>query len=333
MNVLVTGGTGYIGAHTCVELLSAGHEVVILDNLSNSRAEVAERISQITGKRPILVKGDIRDTERLDGLFSRHAIQAVMHFAGLKSVSASVSDPLAYYDNNVRGSLQLVQAMRRHGIRSLVFSSSATVYGDPAHLPVTEEAPLQPTNPYGQTKLMVERMLHDLAASDPDWHIVILRYFNPVGAHESGLIGEQPSGVPNNLMPYIAQVASGQREYLSIFGNDYPTPDGTGIRDYIHVVDLAQGHLKALDYLSTHAGSEVFNLGTGQGYSVLEMVKAFEKASGRNVPYRIAPRRPGDVAESYADTHKANAKLNWVASRGIAEMCADTWRWQAHDTD
>ena len=325
--ILVTGGTGYIGSHTCVELMTAGEEVLLLDNLCNSRADVVARLQQITGKQALFETGDIRDEALLERLFSQYPIKAVIHFAGLKAVGESVSEPLRYYDNNVSGTLTLLQVMARHDVKTLVFSSSATVYGEPEQLPLTENARLQPTNPYGHSKLMIEQILLDLSASDPQWRIGILRYFNPVGAHESGLIGEAPNGIPNNLMPYITRVARGDARYLSVFGGDYPTPDGTGVRDYIHVVDLAQGHLKALAYLTDHAGAEIFNLGTGQGYSVLEMVAAFERASGSKVDYRIAPRRPGDVASCYADPSKAQSMLHWKALRGLAAMCEDSWRW------
>ncbi len=325
--ILVTGGTGYIGSHTCVELLNAGEDVLVLDNLCNSDAGVMDRIARISGRMPEFVAGDIRDEALLEHLFAEHTIKAVIHFAGLKAVGESVSEPLRYYDNNVSGTLTLLQAMARHGVKTMVFSSSATIYGEPEQLPLTETARLRPTNPYGQSKLMIEQILLDLSVADPEWRISILRYFNPVGAHESGLIGEAPNGIPNNLMPYIARVANAQSEYLSIFGDDYPTPDGTGVRDYIHVVDLAQGHLKALDYLATHQGAEIFNLGTGQGYSVLEMVAAFERACGREIHYRIVPRRPGDVASCYADPSKAERILHWKAGRNLATMCDDSWRW------
>ena len=325
--ILVTGGTGYIGSHTCVELMASGEDVLLLDNLCNSQAEVITRLQQITGKQPLFEIGDIRDEALLERLFSQHPIKAVIHFAGLKAVGESVSEPLRYYDNNVSGTLTLLQVMARHEVKALVFSSSATVYGEPEQLPLTENARLQPTNPYGHSKLMIEQILLDLCTSDPQWRIGILRYFNPVGAHESGLIGEAPNGIPNNLMPYIARVARGEAACLSVFGNDYPTLDGTGVRDYIHVVDLAQGHLKALAYLADHAGAEIFNLGTGQGYSVLEMVAAFERASGSKVDYRIGPRRPGDIACCYADPSKAESMLHWKAVRGLAVMCEDSWRW------
>jgi UDP-glucose 4-epimerase len=326
--ILVTGGTGFIGSHTVVELLTAGHEVLILDNLSNSRADVVDRIATITGKRPEFVEGDIRDADMLDTLFTRHSFSAVIHFAGLKAVGESVSKPLEYYENNVHGSMVLFQAMMRHGVKRLVFSSSATVYGDPESLPIREDAPLSATNPYGRTKLMIEEILEDIVQADQDWQVATLRYFNPIGAHKSGLIGEAPNGIPNNLLPYVAQVATGKLARLSVFGDDYSTPDGTGVRDYIHVVDLALGHLKALDYLGAHSGLHVYNLGTGQGYSVLEIVRAFEHASGREVPYLLTARRPGDIASCYADPEKAGKELGWKAERSLAEMCADAWRWQ-----
>lgn len=331
--ILVTGGTGYIGSHACVELLAAGHNIVILDNLCNSTPAVVDSIARITGKRPVFIQGDIRDATLLEQLFTRHRCDAVLHFAGLKAVGESVAQPLQYYDNNVHGSMVLLRTMAVYGVKRLVFSSSATVYGDPAALPVPETAALQTTNPYGRSKLMIEEMLQDIAAADPEWQITILRYFNPVGAHESGLIGESPSGVPNNLMPYIAQVAAGLRDCLTVYGNDYPTPDGTGIRDYIHVADLARGHLKALNKQSDRRGIDIYNLGTGRGYSVLEMLRAFEKASNRAIPYKIAPRRAGDVASSFADPGKAQRELDWKADRCIEQMCADTWRWQQHVKD
>lgn len=331
--ILVTGGTGYIGSHACVELLAAGHDIVILDNLCNSTPAVVDSIARITGKRPVFIQGDIRDATLLEQLFTRHRCDAVLHFAGLKAVGESVAQPLQYYDNNVHGSMVLLRTMAAYGVKRLVFSSSATVYGDPAALPVPETAALQTTNPYGRSKLMIEEMLQDIAAADPEWQITILRYFNPVGAHESGLIGESPSGVPNNLMPYIAQVAAGLRDCLTVYGDDYPTPDGTGIRDYIHVADLARGHLKALNKQSDRRGIDIYNLGTGRGYSVLEMLRAFEKASNRAIPYKIAPRRAGDVASSFADPGKAQRELDWKADRCIEQMCADTWRWQQHVKD
>ena len=327
--ILVTGGTGYIGSHTVVELLARGEQVLILDNLCNSSLKVLERIESITGKRPGFVKADIRDKDALQAVFNEHRIGSVVHFAGLKAVGESVAQPLAYYDNNVSGTANLLQVMAEAGVRRLVFSSSATVYGDPHSVPIREDFPLHATNPYGRTKLMIEEMLRDLALSDPIWRIAILRYFNPVGAHASGLIGESPNGVPNNLMPFVAQVAVGRRTELSVFGSDYPTADGTGVRDYIHVVDLALGHLAALDELARSSGTLTVNLGTGQGYSVLDMVRAFEQASGRSVPYRLVDRRPGDIASCYADPVLAEKILGWRAKRSIEEMCADTWRWQA----
>lgn len=327
--ILVTGGTGYIGSHTVVELLARGEQVLILDNLCNSSLKVLERIESITGKRPGFVKADIRDKDALQAVFNEHRIGSVVHFAGLKAVGESVAQPLAYYDNNVSGTANLLQVMAEAGVRRLVFSSSATVYGDPHTVPIREDFPLHATNPYGRTKLMIEEMLRDLALSDSTWRIAILRYFNPVGAHASGLIGESPNGVPNNLMPFVAQVAVGRRTELSVFGSDYPTTDGTGVRDYIHVVDLALGHLAALDELARSSGTLTVNLGTGQGYSVLDMVRAFEQASGRSVPYRLVDRRPGDIASCYADPVLAEKILGWRAKRSIEEMCADTWRWQA----
>jgi UDP-glucose 4-epimerase len=327
--ILVTGGAGYIGSHTTLSLLQAGFDVLVLDNLSNSSAESLSRVARIGGRTATFIQGDIRDRALLGRLFSENAVDAVLHFAGLKAVGESVSQPMRYYDNNVHGSQVLLQAMADAGVFSFVFSSSATVYGEPAQMPISETCPVgQPTNPYGRSKLMVEDMLRDLAVSDPRWRIAILRYFNPVGAHESGQIGEDPNGIPNNLLPYIAQVAVGKLPELAVFGNDYPTHDGTGVRDYIHVVDLAEGHLRALNALETRTGVHVWNLGTGQGYSVLDMVRAFEAASGRPVPYRIAPRRPGDIATCYADPSKAERELGWKAKRGLPEMMRDAWRWQ-----
>lgn len=328
--ILVTGGTGYIGSHTAVELMAAGHDVVLLDNLCNSRPSVVDRIERIAGHRPEFHKLDIRDRAGLDRLFSQRPFQAVMHFAGLKAVGESCQEPLRYYENNVGGSTVLLQAMQAAGIRSMVFSSSATVYGEAETVPITEDFPLSATNPYGQSKLIVEQMLRDVHASDASWRIALLRYFNPAGAHGSGLIGEDPQGVPNNLIPYIAQVAAGIRPHLSVFGGDYATPDGTGVRDYIHIVDLAQGHLEALRALLSREGLLTLNLGTGRGYSVIEMIEAFAKASGRKVPYRIESRRPGDIAKCYADPSRANQVLGWKATRGIQEMCADAWRWQEY---
>lgn len=326
--ILVTGGTGFIGSHACVSLAHAGHELVILDNLCNSRADVIDRLATICGKRPAFVQGDVRDASTLDHIFAEHSISAVIHFAGLKAVGESSQKPLEYYDNNVTGTLQLLAAMNRAAVKILVFSSSATVYGDPASVPIREDFPRSATNPYGRSKLIVEDILADLHKADSQWRIARLRYFNPVGAHESGLIGETPQGTPNNLMPYVAQVATGQRDYLNVWGNDYPTPDGTGIRDYIHVCDLAEGHIAALNYLHQKGGLLTVNLGTGQGYSVLDMVKAFEQASGHPVPYKIAQRREGDSAKSWADPSLAATLLGWQARRGLDAMCADAWRWQ-----
>ena len=327
--LLVTGGAGYIGSHTCVELLQAGYGVVVADNLCNSRREVFGRIERIAGRAVTFHECDVRDAAALRGIFGEHAIDAVLHFAGLKAVEESVARPLAYYNNNVGGTLALCAVMSEAGVRRLVFSSSATVYGDPDAVPVREDHPLRPTNPYGHSKAMIETILQDLSRSDPAWKIALLRYFNPVGAHESGLIGEDPGGVPNNLLPFIAQVAVGRREALNVYGNDYPTPDGTGVRDYIHVVDLARGHLAALEKLATSSEVLSVNLGTGRGYSVLEMVEAFRRASGRDIPYRIVARRPGDVAACYADPALAARLLGWRAERGLERICRDAWRWQS----
>lgn len=330
--IFVTGGAGYIGSHTCVELLNAGFDVTVFDNFCNSYPEALARVERITGKKVRQIQGDIRDRTALDIALRDSGAEAVIHFAGLKAVGESVRQPLAYYDNNVVGSLRLLEAMAERGVRTLIFSSSATVYGEPQRLPLSEDHPLSATNPYGCSKLMVENILQYLQAGDSSWRFGILRYFNPVGAHASGLIGEDPQGVPDNLLPFVAQVAVGRREYLNIWGNDYPTPDGTGVRDYIHVVDLAQGHIKALETLSAlerQSKCMIVNLGTGTGYSVLEMVHAFERASGRSVPYRIAPRRPGDVASCYADPGLALSLLGWRAQRGLDAMCADAWRWQS----
>jgi UDP-glucose 4-epimerase len=329
--IFVTGGAGYIGSHTCVELLVAGYEVTVFDNFSNSHPESLARVERITGKKLRLVQGDIRDRAALVAALHESEASAVIHFAGLKAVGESVTQPLAYYDNNVVGTLRLLEVMRECGVKTLVFSSSATVYGDPIRLPLTEDHPLSATNPYGQTKLMIEEMLRDLHRSDTSWKLGILRYFNPAGAHASGLIGEDPQGIPNNLLPVVAQVAVGRRTCLNVWGSDYPTSDGTGVRDYIHVVDLALGHLKALkllEGLQKMAECLTVNLGTGTGYSVLDIVRAFEQASGQSVPYKIAPRRSGDVASCYADPQRAFELLGWRAERGIDAMCADTWRWQ-----
>ncbi len=331
MKVLVTGGAGYIGSHTCVELLNAGHEIVVIDNLSNSSPESLRRVEKITGKRIRLEIIDIRDAQALDRIFSADAIDAVIHFAGLKAVGESVSQPLHYYQNNVQGTLTLCEVMARHHVFNLVFSSSATVYGDPHTVPITEDFPLSATNPYGRSKLMVEEILRDLGKSDTRWNCILLRYFNPVGAHASGLIGEDPNGIPNNLLPYISQVAVGKLECLSVFGNDYPTQDGTGVRDFIHVVDLAIGHLKALEKLASNPRVVAYNLGTGQGYSVLDMIAAFEKASDRKINFKFAPRRPGDIATCFAAPEFAARELNWRAERGIEEMTRDGWNWQKNN--
>ncbi len=328
MKILVTGGMGYIGSHTVVELQNAGHEVVVVDNLSNAVSSVQERVQRITGKNFVFEEADIRDRAAMERIFGAHKVDAVIHFAGLKAVGESVAQPLRYYDNNVNGSVILFETMAKFGVKTIVFSSSATVYGDPASVPIREDFPLSATNPYGRSKLMIEDILRDLAKAEPDWRIALLRYFNPVGAHESGLIGEEPNGIPNNLVPYIAQVANGQREKLSVFGGDYPTPDGTGLRDYIHVVDLAIGHVKTLDRLAKEPGIVTYNLGTGRGNSVLEMVRAFEQACGRKIAYQIVDRRPGDVAQCYADPAKAREELGWTAERDVAQMCADVWRYQ-----
>lgn len=329
MTILVTGGAGYIGTHTVVELLNAGSEVIVLDNLSNSSIEALNRVERITGKSVTFYQGDILNKALLQKVFSDHNIDAVIHFAGLKAVGESVAKPLKYYENNVTGTLILCQVMAEFKVKNLVFSSSATVYGDPASLPITEDFPTGATNPYGQSKLMVEHILADLHHSDPSWNIARLRYFNPVGAHASGLIGEDPNDIPNNLMPFIAQVAVGKRDALSVFGNDYPTHDGTGVRDYIHVVDLALGHLKALEKLATKPGLVTYNLGTGQGYSVLDMVKAFEKACGKSIAYQIAPRRPGDIAACYANPDHAKTDLGWQATHSLEDMANSSWHWQS----
>jgi UDP-glucose 4-epimerase len=326
--ILVTGGTGYIGSHTAVELIAAGSNVFIIDNLCNSKASVIDRIERIAGRRPGFAQVDIRDRTALRKVFLAHRFDAVIHFAGLKAVGESVAKPLSYYDNNVSGSTVLFECMAEAGVKTLVFSSSATVYGNPETVPIRENFPLSATNPYGRTKLMIENILRDVAIADPAWSIALLRYFNPVGAHASGLIGEDPSGIPNNLMPVLAQVAVGRLRELSIYGNDYPTPDGTGIRDYIHVADLARGHLAAINALRQRTGVMTLNLGTGRGYSVLEMVKAFAEATGKKVPYRIVERRPGDVGQCYADPSLASETIGWKAALGIEAMCADTWRWQ-----
>jgi len=327
--IFITGGAGYIGSHTCVELLNAGHEVTVFDNFSNSQPESLARVERITGKKVKLIEGDIRDKATLQAALKDSGADAVIHFAGLKAVGESVAQPLRYYDNNVLGTVKLLEAMQACEVKKLVFSSSATVYGDPQRLPLTEDHPLSATNPYGQTKLVIENMLREVAQSDASWQFGILRYFNPVGAHASGQIGEDPQGIPNNLMPFVAQVAIGKRPFLNVWGNDYATPDGTGVRDYIHVVDLALGHLAALQKLQRDNTGFAVNLGTGIGYSVLDMVHAFEAASGKPVPYQISPRRPGDVAACYADPAYAKALLGWQAQRDLQTMCADSWRWQS----
>ncbi|MBT4034022.1 MAG: UDP-glucose 4-epimerase GalE [Candidatus Marinimicrobia bacterium] len=329
--ILVTGGAGYIGSHTVLELLSQGDEVIVVDNLSNSSRESLRRVEALTGKAPVFYEFDLLDQEALSTPFLNHHIDAVIHFAGLKAVGESVAIPLKYYQNNLAGTLNLLEEMKANGVKRLVFSSSATVYGDPSSVPITEDFPVSATNPYGRSKLIIEEMLGDLYVSDAGWDIALLRYFNPVGAHASGQIGEDPNGTPNNLMPYISQVAVGKLEKLSVYGDDYQTRDGTGVRDYIHVVDLAQGHLKALDHLMTKPGLVTVNLGTGQGYSVLEMVKAFESASGQAVAYQIVDRRAGDIAECYANTQKAADVLGWKATKGLNEMCVDAWRWQSNN--
>ncbi|EHH0795763.1 UDP-glucose 4-epimerase GalE [Vibrio vulnificus] len=331
MNILVTGGSGYIGSHTCIQMIEAGMTPIILDNLYNSKLLVLDRIEQVTGVRPTFYQGDIRDSEILQHVFTQHDIQGVIHFAGLKAVGESVEKPLMYYDNNVSGTLHLVREMDKAGVKSLIFSSSATVYGDPASVPIREDFPTSATNPYGRSKLMVEECLTDFHKANPDWSITLLRYFNPVGAHESGLLGEDPQGIPNNLLPFVAQVAVGRREKLGVFGDDYPTPDGTGVRDYIHVIDLADGHLAALNKVGQQAGLHIFNLGTGQGNSVLEMVAAFEKAAQRPIPYEIKPRRAGDIAECWADPAYAEQVLGWKATRSLETMVVDTWRWQSNN--
>lgn len=333
MAILVTGGAGYIGSHTCVELLEAGYEIVVLDNLSNSKFESLRRVKEITGKDFPFYQGDLLHNENIEEVFNKESIDAVIHFAGLKAVGESVEKPLHYYHNNITSTLNLCDVMKKHNVKNLVFSSSATVYGMPDSVPISESFPLSATNPYGRSKLMIEDILRDLFVSDSDWGITILRYFNPIGAHESGRIGEDPNDIPNNLMPYITQVAVGKLPQLQVFGDDYSTVDGTGVRDYIHVVDLAKGHLKAIKEITQTAGVNTYNLGTGRGYSVLEMVQAFEKASGKNVPYNITDRRPGDIAVCYADPKNAQEGLRWTAEKGIEAMCRDSWRWQQNNPD
>ena len=334
MSILVTGGAGYIGSHTCVELLEAGYDVVVVDNLYNASEESLKRVEKITGKSVTFYEADILDKDALNKIFDAHQIEAVIHFAGYKAVGESVAKPIEYYHNNMTGTLVLCDVMRAHGVKNIVFSSSATVYGDPAQIPITENCPKgQPTNPYGWTKSMLEQVLTDIHTSDNEWNVILLRYFNPIGAHKSGIIGEDPKGIPNNLVPYVAQVAVGKRECLGVFGNDYDTPDGTGVRDYIHVVDLAVGHVKAIEKLKEKPGVEVYNLGTGNGYSVLQVVAAFEKACGHAIPYEIKPRREGDIATCYCDPQKAKEDRGWVAKYGIDEMCEDSWRWQSSNPD
>ncbi|EGK11444.1 UDP-glucose 4-epimerase GalE [Kingella kingae] len=332
MNILITGGAGFIGSHIVVELLNVGHHPIILDNLSNASSKVIQRVADITGKTPTFYEGDIRDRALLQQIFAQHSIDSVIHFAALKAVGESVAQPLRYYDNNVSGSLILLEEMEKAGVRSIVFSSSATVYGDPETVPITESSPTGgTTNPYGTSKYMMERMMMDLQHANPSWSVIILRYFNPIGAHESGKIGEQPNGIPNNLLPYVCQVAAGKLKELSVFGSDYNTHDGTGVRDYIHVVDLAIGHLKALDAKAKTAGVHIYNLGTGMGYSVLDIVKAFEQVSGQTVPYAIKPRRAGDIAVCYADPAKAAQEIGWTAERDLNTMMTDAWRWQSQN--
>lgn len=333
MAILVTGGAGYIGSHTCVELQNAGYDVVVVDNLCNSSEESLKRVEQITGKRAKFYKVDLLDEAGLTKVFEQEKIASVIHFAGLKAVGESVEKPLEYYWNNITGSLILCRVMRSFGVKNLVFSSSATVYGNPHTVPIREDFPLSVTNPYGRTKLMLEDIFRDLYVADQSWNIILLRYFNPIGAHKSGMIGEDPKGIPNNLVPYITQVAVGKREMVNVFGNDYDTPDGTGVRDYIHVVDLAKGHVKAVEKLAEKKGVLTYNLGTGIGYSVLDMVKSFSKVVGRELPYRICPRRPGDIATCYADPSLAKAELGWEAQLGLEEMCEDSWRWQKNNPD
>ncbi|MEZ8253006.1 UDP-glucose 4-epimerase GalE [Vibrio splendidus] len=333
MKILVTGGTGYIGSHTCIQMIKAGITPIILDSLYNSKEMVLDRVKHVSGIKPVFYQGDIRDSAILQTIFAEHNIGGVIHFAGLKAVGESVEKPLMYYDNNVSGTLNLVSEMDKAGVKSIIFSSSATVYGDPASVPIREDFPTSATNPYGRSKLMVEECLTDFHKANPEWSITLLRYFNPVGAHESGLLGEDPQGIPNNLLPCVAQVAVGRRDRLGVFGNDYPTPDGTGVRDYIHVVDLAEGHLAALNTVGSQQGLHVFNLGTGQGNSVLEMVAAFEQASQRAVPYQVLPRRAGDIAECWADPSYAEQVLGWKATRSLKTMVEDTWRWQSKNPE
>ena len=330
----MTGGAGYIGSHTCIELLAQGYEVVIVDNLYNSCEEAVRRIEELSGKKVRFYKADLLDKEAVEEIFEKESIDSVIHFAGLKAVGESVQKPLEYFHNNLTGTLILCDVMRHHGVKSIVFSSSATVYGNPASVPIYEDFPLSVTNPYGRTKLMIEEILQDVVVSDPEWKVILLRYFNPVGAHKSGRIGENPRGIPNNLTPYITQVAVGKLDHVNVFGNDYDTPDGTGVRDYIHVVDLALGHVKAIEKINAmDGGVKIYNLGTGIGYSVLEVIEAFRKATGKEIPYVIGPRRAGDIATCYAATDKAEKELGWKAQRGLDEMCEDAWRWQSMNPD
>lgn len=334
MKILVTGGAGYIGSHTCVELLEEGYEVVIVDNLYNASEKAVQRIQKITGREVAFYQDDIRDYEAMSRIFAKEKPEAVIHFAGLKAVGESVAKPLEYYENNIGGTLNLCKAMRENGCKNIIFSSSATVYGEPAFIPITEKCPKGVcTNPYGWTKHMLEQILTDFHTADEEWNVILLRYFNPIGAHKSGLLGEDPKGIPNNLLPYVAQVAIGKLECVGVFGNDYDTPDGTGVRDYIHVVDLAKGHVKAINKLMEKPGVKIYNLGTGKGYSVLDVIKAFGKACGKEIPYQIKPRRPGDIATCYSDASLAKKELRWEAQYGIEEMCADSWRWQTMNPD
>ena len=334
MHILVTGGAGYIGSHTCVELLNAGYEVTVVDNLYNSSEKALDRVQEIAGKAVKFYKADIQDRDAMNKVFDENKFDAVIHFAGLKAVGESVAKPIEYYQNNIGGTLVLTDVMRHHGCKNIIFSSSATVYGDPAIIPITEECPKGTcTNPYGWSKSMLEQILTDIHTADPEWNVILLRYFNPIGAHKSGLIGEDPKGIPNNLLPYVAQVAVGKLPCLGVFGDDYDTPDGTGVRDYIHVVDLAKGHVKAINKIKENPGVKIYNLGTGKGYSVLDVVKAFEKACGKKIPYEIKPRRAGDIATCYSDATLAKKELGWEAEYGIDEMCADSWRWQSMNPD
>lgn len=333
MNILVTGGAGYIGTHTCVELLNAGYDIVVLDNLYNSCEKAVETVKELTGRDFPFYKADLLDYEATEKVFEENKIDSVIHFAGLKAVGESTRIPIRYYHNNITGTLNLIDIMQKHNVYNIVFSSSATVYGMPKTVPITEDFPTSTTNPYGSTKLMIENILKDVYAANNKWSVTLLRYFNPIGAHKSGKLGEDPKGIPNNLLPYVAQVAVGKLECIHVFGNDYPTPDGTGVRDYIHVVDLAIGHLKALEKKTNQPGVHTYNLGTGHGYSVLDIIHAFEKACGKELPYKIEPRRPGDIAQCYANPAKAKSELGWEAERGIAEMCEDLWRWQSNNPD